>query len=351
MKLANRWRLVWLALFLSGCIQTTARPESTLPAQIRGTPSAQEFPVKPIPLSGPAASRKAELSGMAWYGDTLILLPQYPARFGDGPDGALFAIPKTDLLAYLDGSWTEPLLPQEVPLVAPGLANKLPGYQGFEAIAFQGDQVYLTIETKPRADMLGYLVSGSISPDLSQVSLDVDNLQAIQPQAHLDNMADETLLLAGDRLVTIYEANGVNVNPSPLAHLFTLHLQQVSTIPFPNIEYRITDATALDSAGQFWAINYFYPGDTLLKPGPDLLAERYGEGPTHARYKTVERLVEFHYSPSGIQLVDRPPIQLQLIDDNHSRNWEGLARLGQRGFLLATDTFPETILGFVSSPP
>ncbi|MCZ7666234.1 MAG: hypothetical protein M5U34_02815 [Chloroflexi bacterium] len=40
-------------------------------------PSA-ETPITEIALAGALAEAKAELSGMAWYGDTLIFLPQYP---------------------------------------------------------------------------------------------------------------------------------------------------------------------------------------------------------------------------------------------------------------------------------
>ncbi|MGD9316494.1 MAG: hypothetical protein PVG56_06655, partial [Anaerolineae bacterium] len=77
------------------------------------------------------------------------------------------------------------------------------------------------------------------------------------------------------------------------------------------------------------------------------------QGPTHAQAETVERLLEFEYSESGIDLVDRPPIQLELMDSflgGLGRNWEGLARLDDRGFLLVTDLFPGTILGFVPAP-
>ena len=163
-------------------------------------------------------------------------------------------------------------------------------------------------------------------------------------------MTDETLLVASDRLVTIYEANGRVVNPEPVAHLFDPALAPVGTIPFPSIEYRITDATALDGANRFWAINYFWPGDTKLKPGLDPLAASFGEGSTHAQFTTVERLVEFQYDDEGISLTSAPPLQLELIDDDHARNWEGIVRLSDRGFLLVTDKHPETILGFVPGP-
>jgi len=38
---------------------------------------------------------------------------------------------------------------------------------------------------------------------------------------------------------------------------------------------------------------------------------------------------------------------LKLADDGQSRNWEGIAMLDQRGFLLVTDQHPNTILAFV----
>ena len=161
------------------------------------------------------------------------------------------------------------------------------------------------------------------------------------------------MLVAGDRLVTIYEVNGAAINPSPVAHLFDLGLAPAGTLPFPQIEYRITDATTLDGEGRFWAANYFFPGDIDLRTGIDPLAERYGWGPSHTPEGAVERLVEFQLTHSGIALADRSPIQLELPDDligMIGRNWEGLARLDERGFLLVTDTFPGTLLAFVPAP-
>ncbi len=287
---------------------------------------------------------------MAWYGDNLILLPQYPSRFGDREDGAVFTLAKADLLDFLDGKAPQKLQPREIPFIAPGLAEQIRGFEGYEALAFSGDRVFMAIESKPGIDMLGYLVTGSIAPDLSELRLDTTHLAEITPQAHLDNMAYETLLVSEGQVTAIYEANGRNVNSAPEARQFGFDLQSEAAIPFPNIEYRITDATALDASGRFWAINYFFPGDTLLDPAADPLFEKYPEGPTHARYTTVERLVQFQFNGTEISLATAPPIQLQLVDDDHSRNWEAIAGLDERGFLLATDKYPETIFAFVPYP-
>jgi len=48
--------------------------------------------------------------------------------------------------------------------------------------------------------------------------------------------------------------------------------------------------------------------------------------------------------------VKQPPIQLKLINDDNSRNWEGIVRFGDEGFIIVTDKFPSTILGFVRKP-
>lgn len=111
---------------------------------------------------------------------------------------------------------------REIPLVAPGVKD-IAGFEGFESIAFAGNRVFLTIETKPGA-MLAYVVSGTIQPDLSELRLDVAHRTAIPPQAVISNLSDEALLVAGKRIVTLYEANGAAVNPSPVAHLFDFSL-------------------------------------------------------------------------------------------------------------------------------
>jgi len=329
---------------------TLAPPTATIlpsPAPTATLPPATEIPVTLLPLTKPAAKSSAEFSGMAWFGDTLILLPQYPNFSTTHGDGVLFAIPKADILAFLDGTRTDPLNPIAVPLIAAGVRKNVPGFEGYESIAFRGSDVFLTIEASPDRKMMGHWVRGVMAPDLSALTLDAASLQQIEPQAKISNFSDETIVATADGEFTLYEANGVKVNPSPVAHGFGTDGTPRQTIPFPNMEYRITDATALDSAGNFWALNYLFPGDIRkVKPAPDPLTAKYGQGKTHAARDGVERLIQFHYQADGISLTDTPPLQLQLLP-NDLRNWEGIVRLDDRGFLLVTDKFPETLLGFV----
>ncbi len=314
------------------------------------TGKPREHKVRSIPLAGKLKNEWAEVSGLAWYRDHLIILPQYPDRFSSEADGRIFAISKERLRAFLDGNSSAPILPREITFVAVGVEERIKGFEGYEAIAFKGNRVFMSIESKPGEQMMGCLISGEIAPDLSAIRLNPESLREMPPQAHLENMSDEALLVVKDRVVSLYEANGVNINPNPSAYIFDLSLRALGTISFPRIEYRITDATSPDSEGRFWVINFLYPGDRAkLKPAPDAWAATYGLGPTHSRSATVERLVEFRYTDTQILATHRAPIQLELLEDGRARNWEGVVRLDQRGFLLMTDRYPETILGFVSA--
>ena len=314
--------------------------------QNQTTASAQEQLVITFELTGPITAPDAELSGLGWHGETLILLPQYPERFGDG-DGALFSLSKQDILAALDGTHPTPLEPAPVHLTAPGLKESIPNFQGYEAIGFHGDHVFLTIEAGEGTDMHGYLVSGTISADSSEITLDTSNVVEIPMAFPSDNHSDEALVVTENSVLTFFEINGADLNPAPAAHVFSFDLQPQGTLSFPNLEYRLTDAV-LDSSS-VWVINYFFPGDTDLATSNDPLAAAYGEGPSHAQQEQVERLVELNYAPNGITLANSAPIQLTL-DGDTARNLEGLVLLDDQGFLLVTDKFPSTMLIFVEMP-
>ena len=311
----------------------------------------EETAVQNIALAGELADRHAEISGMAWYGDYLILMPQYPNFYleeGTEEDGSVFAIAKADIDAYLNGESFAPLESVKIPFAA-GDAYAIEGFEGFESIVFDGDNVYLTIEVEGADGMYALLVAGTIAPDLSVLTIDTATMPEIVTQSGVENMSDETMILADDSLVTIHEANGVAVNAEPVAHVFGTDLSEVGTVPMTNVEYRITDATALDENGNFWAVNYFYPGEEVLMPEVDPVAETFGRGPTHTASAGVERLLEFNYSADGVVLTETAPIMLQLMADGNLRNLEGIVRY-EAGFLVATDKYPSTVFGFVPLP-
>ncbi|MEO6060849.1 MAG: hypothetical protein ABIQ99_02800 [Thermoflexales bacterium] len=338
--------MILVALALAACSAgaPTATPNLSGPAEAQ---------VRVIPLAAPLDTPLAEISGLAWHGDDLFLLPQYPDRFG-----GLFAVGRQAILDYLDGRNSGPLSARLVPLDEDGVPYRVGGYEGYEAIAIVGDEMFLTIETHRELPglgaMLGYIIAGHIAADGSAASLSAMTRMEIPAQAGLENTADEAMTVVDGRLVTFYEANGANVNPRPIAHVFEpgpTRLAASPTMTMAALEYRLTDATPAGPDGRFWVINYFFPGDRdKLKPAPDPIVARFGAGATHAACPPVERLVELRAAGGQIARTDTPPVQLTLLNCATARNWEGLAELPGRGFLLATDQHPGTILAFVASP-
>lgn len=337
--------LLALLLAAAGCRSSSQSASDAAPATL------PEQPVRVLPLQGPIARPAAEISGLAWYNDWLILLPQFPRDAFTATEGRLYAIARDRIEQALADSTLPPITPRPIPLTTADLDAHTPTFQGCEAIAFAGDRMYMLIEATSSDSMRSYLLRGEIAPDLSAVHLDARSAQPVPMITNLPNMSAEALFIRRDTVFALHEANGTNVNPHPRGHLFDRQLRPLGMHPFPTIEYRITDATAPDSTGRFWAINYFFPGEReVLQPGPDSIALQFGTGASHRRSAVVERLVAFQFTPDGIVRADTPPIVLQLAPNGEGRNWEGLVRLGERGFLLATDRFPHTMLAFVPHP-
>jgi hypothetical protein len=276
------------------------------------------------------------------------MLPQFPGWERDGTP-CLYTVSKADLLARIDRTAAGPLEPRCIVFDSGGVEKRIDSFEGYEAIGFAGDQVYLTVETHRRTGK-SFLVTGRIAPDLSVLKLEASPQVELPLPAEVSNAGFEALVVGEDRLLALYEANGARVNQAPAAESLDRSLARSRNLTLPAIEYRVTDATSLDAAGRFWVMNYSYPATSHhFKPAPDPFMARYGTGPTHAQKPQVERLIELQVTPAGIVLTGRPPLQLQLSNEA-ARNWEGLVRLDDRGFLLVTDKFPRTLLGFVPRP-
>ena len=305
-----------------------------------------------IPLEGPLATPEAEVSGMTWQGDTLIILPQFPDRFADEGMLGFFALDKSRILAVLDGENTDPLNPHQVMCKAPGLAGVERGFDGLEAMGCIGDRYYMTVEAKDDTAMAGFLVSGHFSVVDNMVIMDMTSLIAIPMGLNIHNIAEETIVIDGNRVITISEANGLNINPAPRAKVFNTDAEFTGYIPMPQIEYRVTDATALDAEGCFWVINYYYPPERAkLDPAPDPELANFGDPASFDPDICIERLIELRLTPDDcIVRTQRPPINLALLPDGECRNWEAVVRLDDRGFLLMTDKYPGTLLAFVPFP-
>ena len=165
-------------------------------------------------------------------------------------------------------------------------------------------------------------------------------------------MSYESLIIDENRIIAIFEANGDSLINSPYALSINSSGNDIIEYPLSSINYRIADATRVDKNNRFWVINYFFPGDRkTLKPSNDILASKYGNGPSHSRSRRVERLIEYEIKNGKVSLTKSTPIEIELEGKKTSRKWEALARYGNEGFLIATDKYPKphTLLAFLPS--
>jgi hypothetical protein len=272
-------------------------------------------PVREIHLVGPITNPKAQISGMAWHGDELLLLPQW--------ETTLYCVAKADLLKAVDGK-SDPLTPREISLRPAGLHEMFPGFEGFEGIAVTGDLVYLLAEARNEEGMFGYLFSGCLRRDA--LDLDVTRVRTLPISSRVKNMGYEGLVIAGDRLIALPEARG----GLHMAYCFDFELNPVGHISMPAVDYRLTDSTPVDSEGCFWITNYNHPGDAGMPEAP-----------------RVEQLVRLRVC-DGAVVFDGEPITIVPDLAAPGRNWEAIAALDDRGFLVMTDEFPRAIFGFIA---
>ncbi len=298
-----------------------------------------------ILLTGEATEQSLEMSGLAWYNDYLILMPQYVNE----SKPRFYYLKKSTINDWLNGNKEKPLNPSKIDIIMPDYFNSIKGYQGFEAICFIGNKAYLIIETKNNNLMKSFIVKGSMDIKNKTLIIDPEKKVEILLPVNIKNMGYESILKYKYRLMVLFEANGINVNSDPKASFYNSSLKQKGHISFPNIEYRITDATELDDQGRFWAINFFWPGEKKrLNPGKDLVLNNTVKGETHQEFEHVERLVEFKIDGKNIYKTNSLPIQLKL--NQNSRNWEGVVRMENKGFLMIVDEHPRTILAFIKKP-
>ena len=300
----------------------------------------KEIKVQVIPLSGIINDRDQEISGMDWYKDNLVLLPE-------NLNGYLFSIPKSELHLRIQSIDTTSIKPEKIPFITPNYKENLPGFDSFEAIAFRGNEVYVAIEIRYPDSMATVLARGHVNPLTREIILPEQNLIQFPVPKFIDNMSYESLLIDKTNIFAFFESNGRNLIDSAYALSYSLKSKLVKSIDIPFIEYRITDVTKIED-NKFWAINYFFPRDSaLLKPSDDLLVQKFGEGESHLGSDRVERLIELEIQEGVVNLTGRAPIQLVLEGEKTSRKWEALSKYDDEGFLLATDKYPTTMLVFV----
>jgi len=275
---------------------------------------------KEIPLDGLITDRKQEISGMATYRDNVILLPE-------NLNGYYFYIPFLEITNTLNTG--DKILPVQKTFTTRKLKERYPGLDGFEAIAFNGDDVYIMIEVRIDDKMAGLLIWGTITSLTMEIDIPEENIMLIKPPAQIDNFSFESLTIIDGQLIMIYETNGSKTIDRPFQYVVNLGDMDINKTPFPNIDFRLTDATSVID-NKFWMINYYWTGDKETLSVPNDVG--------------IERLIEFKLGYNGIERSSSEYITLDNLEDQH--NWEGLVRFGN-GFLICTDKWPRMVLGYI----
>lgn len=300
---------------------------------------AKTVKVLEIFLSGDITNPNNEISGMDWYRDYLYLIPENLNNF-------IYVIPKFDIDNYVLSKNPLPIVPKKVDFTTPNYKSIINGFDGFEAIAFHNESVFLAIEAKENNNMKGFISWGTYNSLNHEIFIPEKNLIEVETPIQIDNMSYESILISRNNLIMLYEANGINLQKIPKHKKLSTIDFSISTISSINIEYRITDATKIDSNGKFWCINYLWPGDIVkLKSHEKIYLDDIRE---NNELKQVERILEFELKNEKILLTNSEPVNFQL-ESNISRNWEGIVRYDKNSFLIVTDKYPRMILGLVKN--
>ncbi len=320
-------------------------------------PTGSAATITPLPVT---ARPRIELSSLTWIGDRLLMLPEKPDRFRDvpGTSGGFFTLARQDILDLLDGRRSAPLIPALLPVYGTPIWPTTQSWNvtaaGFEAAALDGSTLYLLIEgesMQSATTMRSWLVTATIAPDLSRATLDLTAPVELPQQAHFHNLSYESLTIIHHQPVALYEVNSQALNPQRAAIVIDPQTGAIHTLPLPEIGARVTDMTLPDNQGVFWALSCCLLGAAVIEHDVSLIARQYGLSALTAPLQETVQLVPLRETDRGIVAADQPIIDTAWSDQTLQENWEGIARLDDRGFLVVTDTYPRTELGFIAVPP
>ena len=276
------------------------------------------LPAQELRLAPPSDDTGFEYSGLAWHRDRLVLLPQYP-------EGSLPMLERADLHQALCAP--QPLHPRTIPFDDAKIRHQLDGYEGYEAIAFEGDRFYALVEGRLLfGGMRGYLVTGRAD----NTGIVAEACLPLPLPEDVSNYAFEALTLGPEAVYVLYEANGI-AEP-PFAYAIARDLATVTKIPIASIPFRVTDLTALEG-GRAWALNTFWTGDRKKLQ----VQQR----------ENFAQLLELEVGEGGIRPTGRT---LEINRGEPSYNWEGIAAF-EKGVIIITDTYPATVMRYLELTP
>ena len=106
--------------------------------------------------------------------EQLFLLPE---NLG----GYLFMLSKNEIEDHISSKKSS-LKPKKTIFKTPDYSKFILGFDGFEALTFDGNDVYITIEAEQDGMMVGYLAWGSINPNTYEINIVEKIFKKLKPQ-------------------------------------------------------------------------------------------------------------------------------------------------------------------------
>lgn len=303
---------------------------------------------KAIPLPDSLRNVNFEYSGMSWNHGRLFLLPQYGNHKETRLKGPfnVYSILADSIDRVIDGRDTSL---SHYNTIRVNNLDQLPDsiqqqYEGFEAITFNQDEVFLAIETNEEYDYC-YILKGKLNAQHTRIDIDPIHIISLKRYPFIENAGFESLvyLPKKHKLIAIYEYNALEGGGT--GYLIDPKFEKpVKKLKIPFNIFRITDVQT-KSGKDLYALNYYYNGDyksyldnNLLRRPEEMiertipdLRENLEKNPAYLKEKTTNyaRIIKMNglKARRWQQIISFPAAK---------NNWEGLA-LYKNGALVISD--------------
>ena len=301
---------------------------------------------KLIPLPFNISGVNEEFSGLGQLSDRVYLLPQYGAHKETGLDGEfyLYSLRADSINKVISGADSALTAYRAVKLTN---LSKLPdiikqGYQGFEAIAFVGKEVYFSIENSDTSKYC-YILKGKLDTGSNTVVINYREFLRIERPYYISNGGFEglTYLPKQNKLIAMYEFNAAPYGGT--GFLIDTSLKKLpEQIKIPFLYFRVTDLAATKKDG-LYAINYYWDGEYQqylnngivknangdIEQQVPVLKDSLTRNPDYFKQKTFARIV-------SLKKYNSKKWKQVAVFEGFSKNWEGII-LFNKGALIITD--------------
>lgn len=288
-----------------------------------------------VMLPDSMAPGSREFSGLATWGGRLYFLGENRDNHLKVPTAGIYSIGLDDLDESIEKAGRQVSQFRFHPLLGIEKIQELRGYQGLEALVFQSDRFFCTVETELYTDSC-FLITGRVQGD--KFVIDTSRIVVMEKplQANGDkifNASFEALALSRNDLYAFFEFNGFARNYAYRIDTRTLETEKV---PLDRkISFRVTDAVHWKNR-HILAVNYFFPmkAEVIYQESAPEKDRLQVQSRNDGKWHPFARLLVLKVKGKKIKVKRYIPMPEELW----TTNWEGAA-LHKNGVLLVNDKF------------